>query len=228
MMQLLFLPPLMHRAQAEAWRFTNTDSSAKQHGIQWRVLLLSCALLSFAKVVVGDVFGAAISGSLACFLWHIVYEETPELTLYVVTAFGLACAVSLIFDLSTLILCLRGRRIDRTGTFFVDSSGKHPFFDPQQGWNYNLQSAMMIFTPVILLWGALLSCKVNSSSSPDLWDTEPQETLPIIPRHDWSYGVRDVTGAPPDHGKMNLMPPGMQAFSGQGMRLDHHSSLREV
>mmetsp|Transcript_41412 Transcript_41412/g.75028 ORF Transcript_41412/g.75028 Transcript_41412/m.75028 type:complete len:238 (+) Transcript_41412:105-818(+) len=205
------------------------DATVKQYKVQWWSLLLCCGALSIAKVVVGDVFGAAIIGSMAMFLLYIVQDDFREMTQYIVTAFGLTCFVNSIFDGGTLILCLRGRRIDRSAGILVNNSGKHPLFDLHEGWIYNAQSVLVILSPCVLLCGALLSWRVHNAYDSSLFLAESEAAPFARFRHDvleGGYGTNSVREAQASQviaayhtPSPNRLPAGMQAFSGQGMRL---------
>eukprot|EP00746_Dinoflagellata_sp_MGD_P001171 gnl/MRDRNA2_/MRDRNA2_102174_c0_seq1.p1 gnl/MRDRNA2_/MRDRNA2_102174_c0~~gnl/MRDRNA2_/MRDRNA2_102174_c0_seq1.p1 ORF type:complete len:232 (-),score=39.32 gnl/MRDRNA2_/MRDRNA2_102174_c0_seq1:112-807(-) len=202
----------------------------------WWLLASAFMIVCTARFISLDVFGSLISGLMVFLVYYMLKDECKNLPRFVVM-FGMLCAFNAFFELLPLMQALGGRvsRKVTPGQLHA-STGKqtfsvtvetHPFFDPSQGWMYNLQSSAMIASPLCFLWGICLAQRAFRLLEPlDDGGVDPFGTAAGPPGGNFggmgnfgATGTADQTpsGRPISVG--NTQRDGFKAFDGQGHRL---------
>merc|ERR1719492_324467 len=101
--------------------------------------------------------------------------------------FGILCIVEGIFEIIMLLMMVGGRKsshttVERMGstTSYTTVIEKHPFFDPTQGFKYNLQSVVRICSPAVMLFAACLSYFTYQAFPDSLFSPADEEAVPVL------------------------------------------------
>jgi len=135
------------------------------HSRRWWMYLVLLVVLSGFDIVGADIFGAIFDGCIALIVWYMVRNECAQMSQYCLLLFGMMCLIQTVFGLVALISSLGGRRSEHTSAFPISQNKvsyttvveTHPFFDHTLGPKYNIQSAVKIATPVVMLVGTTLA-----------------------------------------------------------------------
>merc|ERR1719198_292742 len=184
--------------------------------------------------------GAVVIFGLGFFTYFMTKSDCNYMTPQCLIFVGLCAFVELCFHLVSLFHSLAGHTERYATTIkdvppfsFMDAHGHKGgvpiiisthfgFFDSRMGWNYNLQSATLIITPVVLLLTTLL-CYQSYKEFPSPFD-DPEDGWPQggfgrdYPHHGDYGGIGDAHAGPGEgaQGQAWQAPP---HFSGTGQRL---------
>eukprot|EP00928_Gymnodinium_smaydae_P078940 TRINITY_DN62992_c0_g1_i1.p1 TRINITY_DN62992_c0_g1~~TRINITY_DN62992_c0_g1_i1.p1 ORF type:complete len:237 (+),score=51.35 TRINITY_DN62992_c0_g1_i1:113-823(+) len=151
------------------------DHVKEQLSKWWWMLVALLISVGVGQLAALHIIQAFVTAIIAFWAHTLVRNGCEQMTQSCVFSFGLICVLQAFFDLLPLLMNLPGRRTQKTS---VDGSRSgsskmsyrvtvevHPFFDAAQGWQYNLQSAMMIASFVAMLVGFVVS-KVTYNAFP--------------------------------------------------------------
>eukprot|EP00930_Biecheleria_cincta_P049448 TRINITY_DN34647_c0_g1_i1.p1 TRINITY_DN34647_c0_g1~~TRINITY_DN34647_c0_g1_i1.p1 ORF type:complete len:263 (+),score=22.48 TRINITY_DN34647_c0_g1_i1:74-790(+) len=130
----------------------------------WAVgaLLVAAAV---GQAVAGDVFEVFYLALIAGIVIYSVKDNCKNMNMCCVLMLGVICTMQALFELISLCSQLGGRTerqlssraVSGSTTEYTTSVTTHPFFDASLGLQYNVQSAMMIARPVLMILAALLA-----------------------------------------------------------------------
>lgn len=123
----------------------------------WGVLFLMIAVIVL-EILAVRTFDAIFVGLLAFFVWSQVKSSCVQMTQYCMMFIGIICFIHSVIEIITLVGSLSGRRsqstskqnIDRHSYTFTTKIESHPFFEPSQGFTYNMQSVTLIISPLVM------------------------------------------------------------------------------
>mmetsp|Transcript_97030 Transcript_97030/g.212027 ORF Transcript_97030/g.212027 Transcript_97030/m.212027 type:complete len:243 (-) Transcript_97030:151-879(-) len=132
----------------------------------WAGLLAGAVL----NVMAGDVFGTVFMLAVALVVHYMVSDNCKHMSQYCLVLFGVMVFIQALFDSVTLLTMVDGRTTQhRTVTTSLSPDGRsttqtikvevesHSFFDSAQDLRYNMQSAVRIASPVLMIFAAMLS-----------------------------------------------------------------------
>jgi len=163
----------------------------------WRVLIVLLLACFTIRIIVSDMAGAILSGLMLCFAIVMVRNRMQEVTRYACT-YGVLCFLNFILDIIPLMSALDGRYTKTVEPVYsVDARGHtttthhvseqySPFFDHEQGVIYNLQSVVMLLSPLSMILGAYLATVahvafVRSGTGDQEEEAEDNQELPLPP-----------------------------------------------
>lgn len=148
----------------------------------WYALFFLNIVVGVLRMVAADVFGGLISVLLAYFCYFMFRNDCANMSQQCLFLFGFLCTMNGVLELITLLTFVGGRSQQSTTpvtggsapgapgihgghggalaggttTSYMVTIEKRAFFQSGAGFQYNLQSAMMIASPVSALLGAFL------------------------------------------------------------------------
>jgi len=133
----------------------------------WWVVCGVFAVVCVGRLMGADFLGGVVSGLVTFWIYYMAKENCSKMSQYCLLMFGLMCTMNALFETIALAGSVAGRTSrhtdktlspdDPTKTVYTVTVEKHPFFDNSQGQQYNIQSAVMIASPVAQVMGATLA-----------------------------------------------------------------------
>lgn len=180
----------------------------------WTVLaiFISCAV---GDAISGDIYNTFIVGLISCWIIYITKDSCAAMTQPCLLALGAMTSLQAFLELTSISgPILHGRTANLPGQAEMET---HAFFDGKVGWRYNLQSAMILAQPVVMIIGALMS-KASYMEFP----TTLAQALQLGGEN---RGMGDMEqggyGAPAEKKSWNRPAPQGKTFEGSGQRLGH-------
>mmetsp|Transcript_50905 Transcript_50905/g.115274 ORF Transcript_50905/g.115274 Transcript_50905/m.115274 type:complete len:253 (-) Transcript_50905:3-761(-) len=163
-----------------------------KHCIFWRCLLVLFVGLFVLQILAVDIFGCVFTGIMGIIVWYMTSNRCQHMTQYCLFMFGLLCAIQAVFETITLLTMVGGRRMSHTSAEQSAMSGgrttsvtyttvieTHPFFDNSMGFKYNVQSAMRICSPVVMIVAGLMAYWSYNAYPTGLFSYREEETGPL-------------------------------------------------
>ncbi|CAE8633344.1 unnamed protein product, partial [Polarella glacialis] len=156
----LFQPTLSHQEGP------TPDAVKENHAKHWWMLAVLYGGMVVGELVGGDAFGAIFMAMLGGTAVYMVKEGCKNMSMYCLFVFGLMTGFQAVFDFLNICAVLGGRPTETTKTTidslhnketFVTTVIRHPFFDQDQGRKYNVQSAVMLASPIVMLLSCVLA-----------------------------------------------------------------------
>lgn len=207
----------------------------ESHAIWWKALIVLFIIVAIGEMVALDIFGGFNTGIMAFLAWYLVKNNCQRMTQCCVLYFGIMCGINAIFDLFPLLGSLAGRVIEHETalpvsgqqTIYTITTEKHPFFDQSQGWLYNLQSAMMIASPIPMALGAILASMTYGEYPTPLFAPEEGNEGQAFNRGQGGFGGGGQNfgggtlggGSAGGYGAQGRRMGAVPLFEGQGQRL---------
>jgi len=221
-----------------------TPPSVSDKWPAWYVLIFLLVTLAVMKMITVDLISAMLT-ILMIVLAYLIVRNKMESAHSIVMIYAVLCILNFVFDLVPLIMSLHGRtsvqdgrthtqlkpgveRVQVTRIFRTTS-----FFDPHQGFKYNLQSISLILSPLTALMGAILSLKAvydiqqwNEDNGPMFADERRDEHNPLLWNMQAGPASRPGGDAQPDlsHQGQGQGQRQFVAFAGLGHRLSPPTS----
>lgn len=139
----------------------------------WNVFIFLLSVTFLLRLLGVDIAGTLLSGLMLCFAIIMVQDGMHEMGKYAVI-FAVLCALNFFFDFIPLITELGGRvsrhrhafaskhQSDGTlRTYYTIETKTTPFFDPSEGFFYNVQSSALVLSPVTMVLGLILAWKAH-------------------------------------------------------------------
>ena len=197
----------------------------------WWTVGALCIVVAALQVVAGDIIATFFYGMLAGIIIYMVKDNCKNMSMYCLMVTGLMCSIQAILDTLHLLVSISGRRTTTTAvqpgnssdiTTYTTQVTVHPFFDKELGVPYNVQSALLIVTPIVMALTAALAYFSYNSFSTSLFPDDEEGALT-----DNGFGNNFGTYGAPSYGGMRPVeqrPPSNPAwrqpmFTGTGQRL---------
>jgi hypothetical protein len=160
----------------------------------WWVLVVLLCCVCIGRFCGTDFLGGVMSGIMAFIVYYMVKENCSKMSQYCLMVFGFMCLMNTILECIALVGLLGGRTEQTTAmsppvgsdsgtkTTYTVTLEKHPFFDKSQGPVYNIQSAMMIASPVCNLIGCLLAYWSYNAYPTSLFEDREEDIRPFAGR----------------------------------------------
>mmetsp|Transcript_101134 Transcript_101134/g.241063 ORF Transcript_101134/g.241063 Transcript_101134/m.241063 type:complete len:218 (+) Transcript_101134:87-740(+) len=194
------------------------------HAYFWWTIFTMLLAIAVLQIVAGDGFGMFFTVILSCIVYYMVADGCANMSMYCLLVFGLISGFEALFGLLTLFSVLGGRSSTTTtvtsqnneGTVYETKVSVHPFFDGTLGSRYNIQSALLLALPIVMVIGAVMSWW-SFKAYPNTLFGEADEEEPFYqqPSGQGGYGVP----APMSRRQPQGPPPSARLFEGQGQRL---------
>jgi len=146
----------------------------------WWFLFVLFVATSIGCAVALKIFDALIALMIGIWIYYLTKDSCKNMSQQCLFSIGLMCCMQAVMEFIILAMSLPGRRSttttpgEQTGSPhgapspFVGGSHSHSssytvttktssFFSEEEGWHYNLQSAMMIANCVVFILGALMT-----------------------------------------------------------------------
>eukprot|EP00440_Ansanella_granifera_P063187 gb/GFBE01068516.1/.p1 GENE.gb/GFBE01068516.1/~~gb/GFBE01068516.1/.p1 ORF type:complete len:225 (+),score=50.32 gb/GFBE01068516.1/:1-675(+) len=206
------------------------DAVKNRHVYGWYLAVLLLAGTATAEIVGGDVFGAMVYFFIMGIVIYLVQDGCRNMSMYCLFLLGILMTFQGFFELLGLLTVLNGRSTQQTTVtgssdqyVYTTKITVHPFFDKSMGATYNLQSALLIVSPIVMIFCSILCYMSYNAYSTSLFADE--ETGPL------GYGSRPSPygsayggyrgngggGDPPAPRRPPPAPP--RVFEGHGQRL---------
>jgi len=183
----------------------------------WQLLLVLLSITVVIRMLGLDIAGALLSGLMLVFAVMMTRDGMLEMARYA-PMYAVLCSLNFLFDSLPLLTEFDGRVTRRTdpGTTITSEGVQKitytivvrttPFFDPEEGFVYNVQSLSMIMSPICMALGAYLAVTAHR---------EIQRSAPVLDDELALGFPAAVAGASsrPDAG------PGFEHFQGPGYKL---------
>mmetsp|Transcript_90024 Transcript_90024/g.263165 ORF Transcript_90024/g.263165 Transcript_90024/m.263165 type:complete len:246 (-) Transcript_90024:108-845(-) len=221
----------------------------------WSIFIVLLGITFTLRLIGLDVAGALLTGLMLCFGIIMTRDGMQDMAKYALV-YAVLCGLNFFFDILPLITELGGR-ITRTTEPVTATTNSHgvqqttytlttkttPFFDPEQGLIYNMQSLAMIISPISMALGIYLAISANNEiqrHAPPLfeedfaWNRQPQER----PAPEQDVGQRlgagdssgparpqsgaaasSSSGSNPANNRANSGREAFERFQGQGHKL---------
>lgn len=150
------------------------------HSYFWWMLFVLFIGVAIGCVVALKIFDGLIAVMIGIWAYYMVKDNCKNMSQQCLFSFGLMCCIQAVMEFIILAMSLPGRRTQTTTTNggAAQSASPHaapspfmghgtnsytvtvktaPFFSEEEGWHYNLQSAMMIANCVIFIIAAILT-----------------------------------------------------------------------
>jgi len=226
----------------------------KDYHFCWWYMLFTLFMFVFVGCCVAlKIFDALIALMIGIWAYWMVKERCQNMSQQCLFSFGLMCVMQAVMEAIILGMSLPGRRTTVTtpgkggasnaqsphgapspfmggpaqSSSYTVTTVTTPFFHEEQGWHYNLQSAMMIANCVIFILAAIMA-KVSYSEYPNSLFSDVGERQPMggqsygrggygggQPQNSFGGGQRQGGGQPANSFSNNRQ----QTFGGQGQRL---------
>lgn len=161
---------------------------------QWNVLLILLFVIFILHLVTLDIAGAVICAMLFGLGVIMTRDGMRDMGKYCLI-YSILCGLCFFFDILPLIQDMKGRtttsskepiaittdsEMNTVRTFEIIEK-QTPFFDKKEGFTYNLESFVMIFSPVLMLYGFYLAVSayicVNRSRRNERHDEDESNDL---------------------------------------------------
>merc|ERR1719512_300645 len=119
----------------------------------WWALMSVFIGATFMNIFGGDVFGVLFMGIMSFIIWYMASNSCKNMSQYCLMLFGMMCLIQASFELVTLLMLVGGRSVRHvtvSSQLSPDGAQRtqivttveeiHSFFDPKQGFKYNVQS----------------------------------------------------------------------------------------
>lgn len=211
------------------------DVVKNRHVYAWYIMVILLFAVGCAEVVGGDVMAAVFFLFLASVVVYMVLDSCKNMSMYCLLLFGTMVGFQAFFEFMALLSVINGRstetttvkggQMDETGTeitevTYVTKVITRPLFDKNMGEKYNIQSAAMVASPVVLILCVLL-CYISYNAYTSSLFEEDIESGPIQE----GFAGRSY-GAPGRHPGRNAAPQtgtshstSARIFEGHGQRL---------
>lgn len=153
----------------------------------WQILLALLGITLCLRLIGLDVAGALLTGLMLYFGIVMTRDGMQEMAKYAIV-YAMLCGLNFFFDVLPLITELGGRVSKTTEpvssttspdgvqkTTYTLTTETTPFFDPSQGFIYNVQSCAMITSPICMALGWYLATTAHTEMqrhSPELFQDE--------------------------------------------------------
>jgi len=196
------------------------DSYAKY----WWLLMFMWMVTGVGQAVGLNIFGSIAAFCMASIVHSMVKNRCEKMSQHCLLLFGFLNAMGALLDTVALITLLNGRvsqDVNLSGTSVSGATksmtykvtvSQHPFFDHSQGIVYNVQSAMLIASPVCNYLGSLLSYCCYHCYATSAFEPEDDLNQPM------AFGGGVGGEGPNTYGGVEGPAP-VQPFQGTGQRL---------
>lgn len=211
------------------------------HFIGWYIVSFLFIVTAIGCIVALKIFDALIALIVGIWAYYIVKKNCENMSQQCLFSFGLMCVMQAVLEFIILAMSLPGRRTQSTTTngeasphaapspfmgghshtsSYTVTTKTSPFFSEEEGWHYNLQSAMMIAMCVVFIIGAIMS-KISYSEYPNSLFDDPGESRQFGGS---AYGSGNYSSGPSGGGRYYgggappARPTGSQNWGG-GQRL---------
>jgi len=152
------------------------------HYCLWWFLFTLFMATAIGCLVALKIFDALIALMIGIWAYYLTKDSCKQMSQQCLFSFGLMCCIQAVMEFIILAMSLPGRRTQSTsynGGAAQQSGSPHaapspfmggghsssytvtvktsPFFSEEEGWHYNLQSAMMIANCLVFIIGALIA-----------------------------------------------------------------------
>jgi len=198
----------------------------------WYCMMLLLIGVGCAEAVGGDVMAAFFFFFLAGIFVYLVLSSCKNMSMYCLLLVGIMVGFQAIFEFMSLLAVINGRTNETTtmkGGKTIKSDGAaqeityvtkittHPLFDKSMGQKYNVQSAAMVASPIVLVLCTLLCYITYNSYSASLFEDD-EETGRINGGFGGGYGGNvPPSGRQPQSQRHATQP--VRIFEGSGQRL---------
>jgi len=202
------------------------------HAKFWWFLLFLLVCVCAAEFAAMDIFDAVFTGLLGVVVWYMVKKDCAQMSQYCLMMFGIMCAIQSVFELISLVSSLGGRKTSHTETKTLGESSTsyttvvetHPFFDPTQGFQYNVQSAVKIISPVTMVIACFLCWLTYRAYPTSLFATGDEENEGGRLGGGYGgggslYGSQETEDRPSAGSVFGRAAPAPRVFEGAGHRL---------
>ncbi|CAJ1462304.1 unnamed protein product [Effrenium voratum] len=209
------------------------NSVREKHSAFWWTLAGLFICIAAMEVVAHDIFAVLFYSMMAGIIVYMVKDSCKNMTMrgargspiakpYCLLVTGMVCSLQAFFDLLALLGSVGGRRTAETlvkpgassdVTTYTTKVTVHPFFDKEQGMQYNVQSALMVACPIVMVLAVVLTYfSYNEYTTPLFADDEAETGFSGYGYGGTTYGAQEA--ARPER-------PAVRAplFTGTGQRL---------
>jgi len=166
--QAAMLIPLPMGAAGQAGEVEVPAVVKKDYAKYWWLTFLLLIGVGVMDVLARDPFAVIFIGVMAAIVWYMASDGCRNMSQYCLFLFGMMCVIEAVIETIGLLMIIGGRTThERTVQTSIDGGArtstitvverKHPLFDESQGFTYNMQSAVKIASPVVMLIAALVS-----------------------------------------------------------------------
>jgi len=136
----------------------------EKYSTYWWMYFFLVILAGVTSFVALEIYGGLILMIISTVVWCMVRDNCQNMSQPCVMMLGLMCMFEFTWLLIPLFSQINGRSTSTTARHpqegnkqvIVTTVETHPFFDETQGWRYNMQSWLLIITPLIVLIGSVL------------------------------------------------------------------------
>lgn len=202
----------------------------------WYFMVLLLIGVGVGEAVGGDVMAAFFFFFLACMFSYLVLDNCKNMSMYCLLLVGIMVGFQALFEFMSLLAVVNGRtneittvkggNVDNTNSdtneiTYITKVTTHPLFDKSMGQKYNIQSATLVASPIVLLLCTLLCYISYNSYSASLFEDD-EETGPINGAFGGGYsggygGHAAQLGRQPQ--SQRPVPQPTRIFEGAGQRL---------
>mmetsp|Transcript_46356 Transcript_46356/g.83655 ORF Transcript_46356/g.83655 Transcript_46356/m.83655 type:complete len:224 (+) Transcript_46356:166-837(+) len=193
----------------------------------WYFIALLLIAAVVGEIMAKDPFAALFMGILAGVVIYMVKGSCQNMSMYCLLMMGVMSSFQAVFDLITVLMAVNGRRTQSTvaknegegTTTYTTQVKTHPFFDKTAGLEYNVESAMMIASPCIMLLIVLAAYYSYQAFPNSMFEDGDSESAPMS--RDYGAGAyrNSYGGVPPAAPPASRASAAPQLFQGQGQRL---------
>eukprot|EP00928_Gymnodinium_smaydae_P079719 TRINITY_DN63579_c0_g1_i1.p1 TRINITY_DN63579_c0_g1~~TRINITY_DN63579_c0_g1_i1.p1 ORF type:complete len:235 (+),score=41.82 TRINITY_DN63579_c0_g1_i1:92-796(+) len=197
----------------------------------WYVLFALWVVLAILRIVISDIIGAVMCGIMAYFVQFMVRQDCAKMSQYCLFLMGFISSLNCTLEFIQLASVASGRVrqsevVNSNGeagsTTYTVSFEKDPLFDGALGPLYNMQSAVMVVSPICWLISFVLSYFSYNAYSTFLFDDGPE--APLVPPASRTANARDGYGGAGRYaGSAQRLGGGINSgpriFEGAGQRL---------
>eukprot|EP00435_Cladocopium_sp_Y103_P075015 s109_g53.t1 len=179
---------------------------ADKYAKYWWGLGVMCLIIAALQVVAIDIIATFFYGMIGGIIIYMVKDNCKNMSMYCLMVNGLVCSIQAIFDTLHVLTCISGRRTTSTivqpgassdVTTYTTKVTVHPFFDSELGVAYNVQSGLLILTPLVMICIAVLSYYSYHSYTASLFPEDEEGGLT-----DNGFGNNFGTYGAPSYGGM--------------------------
>lgn len=186
------------------------------HVYLWHLVTLLFFLLMVAQALAIDILGAINAGLMIYFIRFMVSDGCQKMSQQCLLMLGFMCVLStLLQSLQLMELGNAGGRMIQTRSqesqnTFVLRVERHPFFEKNQGFLYNLQSGLLIASPIVNAVAAIM-CYVSYNAYSSSFFADDNEDYLLGGNAGQQYGTSRYPegGGAPEH------------YNGQGRQLSY-------
>jgi len=159
----------------------------------WYIMVILLLAVGSAEVVGGDIMAGIFFLFLAGGVVHMVLDSCKNMSMYCLLLFGTMVGFQAFFEFMALLsvingrstetTTMKGRKMNQTGTeitedTYITKITTRPLFDKNMSEIYNVQSAAMVASPVVLLLCVLL-CYISYNAYTSSLFEDDVESGPI-------------------------------------------------